>query len=110
MTMGFRIRQQREAHNMTMEELAEKLNIQASAINKYEKGIVQNIKRDTIKQMASIFGCSPAWLMFGEDVQDLAIPNFDEKMQFILSHFPQLEETEKDIIINTISAFLNKQK
>lgn len=62
-TMGARIYEKRNEKGYTMQELADKLGVQASAVNKWEKGVVQNIKRSTIQKMAEIFGCSPVWLM-----------------------------------------------
>jgi len=64
-SMGSRIREMRLQNDWTMEELGQRLGVQKSAINKWEKGMVENIKRSTIKDMSNLFGCSPAWLMFG---------------------------------------------
>lgn len=50
-----------------MDQLGEMLGVQRSAINKYEKGYVENIKRSVIKQMADIFGISPCHLMWGDE-------------------------------------------
>ena len=63
MTMADRIKECRLANNLTQEELAEKLGLQKSAIAKYESGRVKNIKRVTIDKMATIFNCSPSYLM-----------------------------------------------
>lgn len=68
-TMGQRIRDKRKEYNMTMEELGAKLGVQKSAINKWEKGEVLNIKRSYIKEMAELFHVSPAWLMGMEDTE-----------------------------------------
>lgn len=67
MTMGERIRYLRESKGMTQEELGEKIGVQKSAIRKYEKGEVQNIKRSNIKKLADIFGVNPTYLMCLED-------------------------------------------
>ena len=61
--MGDRIRALREARGMTQDELGEKLGVQKSAIRKYEKGSVENIKRSSIKIMADLFQVSPLYLM-----------------------------------------------
>ena len=63
MTIRDRIKQRREQLGMTQEELAKKLGLQKSAIAKYEKGRVINIKRSTIVNMAEIFHCTPTYLM-----------------------------------------------
>ena len=49
MEMGEIIKQLRKAHNLTQEELGKRLGVQKSAIAKYEKGRVENIKRSTIQ-------------------------------------------------------------
>ena len=72
-TMGQRIKQKRTEYGLTMEELGNRLGVQKSAVNKWEKGEVQNIKRSYIKAMADLFHCSPAWLMGLDDVKDVTL-------------------------------------
>lgn len=67
MTMGEIIKMLRLQSNMTQEELGEKLGVQKSAVRKWEKGEVENIKRTTIALMAKIFNVSPCYLMGWED-------------------------------------------
>lgn len=67
MGMGERIKDMRISVGLTQEELANRLNLQKSAIAKYENGRVKNIKRTTILKMSEIFGCSPSYLMDMED-------------------------------------------
>ena len=55
MTMGERIKYMRLDKNLTQESLGELLGIQKAAVQKYEKGTVTNIKRDTLLKMAQIF-------------------------------------------------------
>lgn len=57
--MAQRIKELRTKKGMTQEELAELLGLQKSAIAKYEKGRVINIKHSTIINMAEIFHCNP---------------------------------------------------
>lgn len=61
--MGERIRQKRIEQGLSLEELGKMLGVQKTAVSKWELGAVENIKRNTIEQMANIFRCSPAWLM-----------------------------------------------
>lgn len=62
-TMAQHIRQKRLENNLTMEQLAEKIGVSRSTINKWEKAQVQDIKRPYIRKMAEIFHCDPKWLM-----------------------------------------------
>lgn len=63
MTMGEIIKDLRIKSGMTMDELGEKLGVQKSAVRKWEKGAVENIKRTTIQNMADIFDVDPCYLM-----------------------------------------------
>ena len=96
--MGERIAQKRKEKNMTMEELARVLGVQASAINKYEKGLVENIKRSTIQEMAKIFECDPVWLMGYDPVvkNDSDILTEDEKT--LIEMFRNADQTTKEMV------------
>ena len=61
--MAERIYLKRTECHLTMEELAEKLGVSKSTINKWEKALVEDIKRPYIRKMAEIFHCSEQWLM-----------------------------------------------
>lgn len=81
MTMGDKIKYYRQQLHLTQDELGEKLGVQKSAIRKYEKGEVENIKRSSIKTMADLFGITPCELMCFEEekVSDEQINQWDMK-------------------------------
>lgn len=62
-TIGERIKELREIHHLTMEEFGNRIGVQKSAVNKYEKGIVENLKRSTIEKICVTFDVTPQWLM-----------------------------------------------
>lgn len=99
--MGERIRQLRESHGMTQEELGEKIGVQKAAIMKYEKGNVENIKRTSIKIMSELFNVSPCYLM-GLD---------EERLSEESSLFNQIQITFGKGATEVINAFthLNKE-
>lgn len=76
MNMGDRIRALRTQKGMTLDELGEKVGVRKSAIYKYEKGLVVNLKRDTIEKLAQALDVSPTVLMGLDDpvVSPSAIP------------------------------------
>ena len=53
MEIGQKIKEARIAKGMTQEELGKILGVQRSAIAKYEKGRVVNIKRSTLQKLAA---------------------------------------------------------
>lgn len=67
--MGAYIKLLREENHMSQEELGQKLSppVNRAAVNKWETGQVENIKRKHIEQMSEIFGVRPSELMcFGQ--------------------------------------------
>ena len=60
---GQRIRELRRSRGMTQQELGDLLGVKNAAIHKYEKGLVVNLKRETVAKMAEIFGVTPAYIM-----------------------------------------------
>lgn len=71
--MGMRIHNKRRELDLTLEELGKKLGVQKSAISKWEKGEVVNIKREYIDKMAKIFDVSPQWLMGYETAPEVTL-------------------------------------
>lgn len=75
MKMGDIIRQLRLQRGITQEELGKVIGVQKSAIRKYESGMVENIKRTSIKKMADYFGVSPTYLMGMEENTNYGVNN-----------------------------------
>ncbi len=69
-TVGERIKKLRKEHDMTQEELGAILGVQKATVQKYEKGIVTNIKPDVIECLAEVFEVSPSYLMGWEELHD----------------------------------------
>lgn len=67
MSKGLRIKQLREAKNLTQEELAKLLNTKRQTISKYEKEIVTNIPSDRIEDLAKVLGSTPEYIMGWEE-------------------------------------------
>jgi repressor LexA len=63
MTTGERIKTLRKEHNLTQEELGSKIGVQKAAIQKYEKGTVKNIKRDSLIKLAKCLDTTPEYLL-----------------------------------------------
>lgn len=63
MTMGEYIKQLRTEREWSQDELGKKVGVNRAAVQKWEKGSVENIKRTTIKKLSDVFGVSPCDLM-----------------------------------------------
>lgn len=111
MTMGERIRQLRENKGMTQEQLGQILGVQKSAIRKYEKGSVENIKRSSIKKMADLFEVTPAYLMcFDEEESNNDFPVLDEEIKQVIHMYSQLDINDKAEIRGEMKHMLKADK
>ena len=63
MTLGEKIHTLRIQHGMTMDALAKEIGVQRSAVNKYEKGIVVNLKRSTLVSLCRVFGVPSSYFL-----------------------------------------------
>jgi transcriptional regulator with XRE-family HTH domain len=60
---GTRIKELRLLNGMSQEELGLRVGVQRAAIQKYEKGTVENIPIKTIEKIAEVFGVSPTYIV-----------------------------------------------
>ena len=63
MNMGDRIRELRLQKGLTQEELGNYIGVKKSAIRKYEKGSITNLKKNSIEILANLFNVTPSYLM-----------------------------------------------
>lgn len=65
---GSRIRELRIIANMSQEELGRRVGVQRAAIQKYEKGTVENIPIRTIEKIANVFNVSPTYIVGWDNI------------------------------------------
>ena len=66
---GQKIKELRTLLGMSQEELGSRVGVQRAAINKYEKGTVENIPLKTIEKMANVFDVSPTYIVGWSDYE-----------------------------------------
>lgn len=71
MDIGEYIKQLRTKKGISQEELGKVVGVQRAAVQKWEAGKVQNLKRGTIKKLADYFNVSPVNFISNDDI----IPN-----------------------------------
>lgn len=64
---GTRIKYLRDLAGLSQEELGRRVGLQRAAINKYEKGTVENIPIKTIEKIAQVFDVSPTFIVGWND-------------------------------------------
>lgn len=71
MTMGEYIKYLRTQKGLSQEELGKMVGVNRAAVNKWETGVVENIKRSTIRDLARVLCVSPCDLMRWDDEENL---------------------------------------
>ena len=104
----------REKNDLTQEELAQKLGLKKAAINKYENGSVENIKKSIVQEMAKIFDVSPSYIMFGE-VEDENKIKLEDREKSLLDDYRLLntegqKEANKRVKELTLIPFYVEEK
>lgn len=115
MTVGDRIRKQRDLTGMTQTELAEKVKISKQTLYKYENNIVTNVPSDKIESIAEALNVSPAYLMgweknLSEENADL-IPDIlsDDELLDHIKKLMELSKEHKQTIYDNITYWYEKE-
>lgn len=112
MEMGERIKRLRIERGMTQEELGKAVGLQRAAINKYEKGIVENIKRTTIVKLAEVLRTTPSYLIGYEDDEEVSELTAiqEELMEKIFELTPDNQRTLIGIVETLLTAQTRKDE
>lgn len=122
MTMGEYIKFLRTQKGWSQDELGKMVGVNRAAVNKWETGTVENIKRSTIRDLARVFGVSPCDLMQWDNeanlqkvqqevnVAELFEEAYGKEALEVVSMFLQLDSIDRIAIKGAISAFLNQEK
>ena len=111
MTLGEKIRKRRIELNMTMDDLGRAVGVQRSAINKYEKGIITDLKRSTIQALANVLGVSPLYLLEDDDDDDqarLEALHQDPRLGLLFDHTRKMKKEDVDFMIQMADRILKE--
>lgn len=114
MTVGDRIRKQRELLGFSQTELAEKVKISKQTLYKYEKNIITNIPSDKIEEISKVLNVSEAYLMGWDDnMKEISslIPDIlsDEKLLEHIKKVMCLNEEHKQTIYDNTTYWYEKE-
>lgn len=116
--VGEYIKKLRVEKGLTQEELGNMIGVKRAAVNKWESGLVQNLKRTTIQRLADIFdvnpssfidGYEPDLLIASDNLKQLVLTTDEEKLVIAYRAHPEHQSTIKkilDIDSNTIELHL----
>lgn len=116
MTVGDRIRKQRELLGISQTELAEKIKVSKQTLYKYEMNIITNIPSDKIESIGKFLNTSPAYLMgwienLTEENSSLIPDILSNKL--LIEHIKKLMQLNKEhqqTIYDTIVYWYEKER
>lgn len=100
MTTNTFIRQRRKELNLTLKDIATKMNVSESTISRYESGQIQNMSADKLYELANILHCAPNELLGLNSTKDYILPRENDYNSS--KHFKDItsaKEYLKDIFV-----------
>lgn len=103
-TSGSLIRRKRKKLGLTLEAVANELNVSKSTVSKWERGFIINLKRDKLVALSRLLNISPIEIIEGEimDEQKINIDEFFNQLNYLLFITSGLTEQEKNMILEYV--------
>lgn len=102
MEIGEKIKNLREKYGMTQTELAEKIHTTKQTIYKYETGIITNIPSDKIELIASIFDCSPSYIMGWNDSVSVSSFTLSDIERQIIIEYRRADYIDQEMVLRIL--------
>ena len=112
--MAQRIKALRQKKGLTLEQVADVVGVGKSTVRKWETGMIANMRRDKIADLAKALGTTPAYLMGWEDENlekesSPSEPQLTEGEKVLLDLFRRVPEEHQQIVLQMIRAALSNQ-
>lgn len=109
--MAQRIRELRQARDLTLEQVADVVGVGKSTVRKWETGMIANMKRDKIASLAKALGTTPEYLMGWDEKEDSpSEPQLAEGEKVLLDLFNRVPKDKQQMVLQMIRAALGSQE
>ena len=113
--MAQRIKNLRQEKGLTLEQVADVVGVGKSTVRKWETGMIANMRRDKIADLAKALGTTPAYLMGWEEEgakQEVSPsePQLSEGEMVLLDLFRRIPEDRQQLVLQMIRAALTAPK
>ena len=113
--MAQRIKALRQKKGLTLEQVADVVGVGKSTVRKWETGMIANMRRDKIADLAKALGTTPAYLMGWEDenVEKEVSPSelqLTEGEQMMIDIFRLIPEEQQRVFLEMGRAYANSLK
>ena len=112
MTVGEKIKARRKELGMTMEDLGRAIGVQRSAINKYEKGMVE-LTASKISAIARALNV-PIFYLLDDDPEDsdqdvLEALHQDPRLRLLFDRTRRMSDTDKQTMLSVSASILHER-
>lgn len=107
MDTSARIRYLRKKNELTLEQVAEKVGVRKSTVQKWESGAIDNMRRDKIAKLAVALYTTPAYLMCWSDDESITLIESGISSAGAIRYFPHLKEEREKRNITTATVALS---
>lgn len=108
--MAQRIRDLRQKKGLTLEQVADVVGVGKSTVRKWETGMIANMRRDKIADLAKALGTTPAYLMGWKEPEEKPAspsePVLTEGELALLELFRRVPEDRQQLVLQMIRAAL----
>lgn len=112
--MAKRIKALRQEKGLTLEQVADVVGVGKSTVRKWETGMIANMRRDKIADLAKALGTTPAYLMgWKEDEEKKDSPTelqLSEGEKMLLDLFNRVPEDQQQMVLQMIRAALGSRE
>lgn len=89
--IGDRIKYARDLRNATLDDIAKKVGVTKSTVQRYENGKINTIKIPVVESIAVALNVNPSWIVGKSDVMELPT----QKVPKIIEYYELLNDTGK---------------
>ena len=113
--MAQRIKALRQEKGLTLEQVADIVGVGKSTVRKWETGMIANMRRDKIADLAKALGTTPAYLMGWEEEDTKqksspSEPSLTEGEQLMLELFRQIPKERQPEALDLLRVALKMQQ
>ena len=109
--MAQRIKNLRQEKGLTLEQVAEVVGVGKSTVRKWETGMIANMRRDKIADLAKALGTTPAYLMgWNEKEESPSEPELTEGEKMMLALFRQIPKDRQAEALELLRVALKMQQ
>lgn len=112
--MAQRIKTLRQEKGLTLEQVADIVGVGKSTVRKWETGMIANMRRDKIADLAKALGTTPAYLMGWKEEdtkkeESPSEPQLTEGEKVLIDLFRQVPEEHQQMVLQMIRAALSNR-